>query len=682
MSTARLPKDFLWGYATASYQIEGAPHEDGRGDSIWDTFCKIPGKIADGTSGDVACDSYHRYKEDVALLKQLGAKAYRFSISWSRVIPLGGRKDPINEAGLQYYVNLVDELVANGIVPMITLFHWDLPQALYDRYGGFLNKEEYVQDYVNFARVMFGALGSKVKYWITYNEPWCSTILGYSIGQFAPGHTNDRTKSAVGNSAVEPWLAGHNILVSHGAAVKVYREEFKQKDGGQIGITLNGDWVEPWDPNDPEDIEACERKLEFSIAWYADPIYKGDYPASMRKQLGDRLPTFTESERKEIQGSNDFYGMNHYCANYIKHKSTPPEPEDFSGNLELLLQDKNGTWIGPETQSPWLRPNAPGFRKLIKWISDRYGKPIIYVTENGTSLKGENDMSKDEILQDDFRAGYFRDYITALAEAVTTDGVDCRGYMAWSLMDNFEWAEGYETRFGVTYVDYEGGQRRFPKKSAQVIAELFKTLLDQGFMWLPSSDLYASLTLSDLLPLTELTALTALTALRIHDMAFKEIPVLDLSEARSDASKPEFLAQLRDALLNVGFLYIKNTGISQELFDKVCREGIGFFDLPEEEKLRIEMKNQPSFLGYSRLGNEITAQKADWREQLDLSTPHALPKPTDPLYYNLLAPNQWPSTSYLPDFQPAFEKYMRQMSDVSLFFTSLIAEAIGLPSTA
>ncbi|KAI7152812.1 glycoside hydrolase family 1 protein, partial [Hortaea werneckii] len=148
MSTARLPKDFLWGYATASYQIEGAPHEDGRGDSIWDTFCKIPGKIADGTSGDVACDSYHRYKEDVALLKQLGAKAYRFSISWSRVIPLGGRKDPINEAGLQYYVNLVDELVANGIVPMITLFHWDLPQALYDRYGGFLNKEEYVQDYV------------------------------------------------------------------------------------------------------------------------------------------------------------------------------------------------------------------------------------------------------------------------------------------------------------------------------------------------------------------------------------------------------------------------------------------------------------------------------------------------------------------------------------------------------
>lgn len=150
---------------------------------------------------------------------------------------------------------------------MVTLFHWDLPQALYDRYGGFLNKNEYVQDYVNFARVMFKAMGSKVKHWITYNEPWCSTILGYSIGQFAPGHTSDRSKSAVGDSTTEPWLAGHNILISHGAAVKVYREEFKEQDGGTIGITLNGDWVEPWDPNDPQDVEACARKLEFSIAW-------------------------------------------------------------------------------------------------------------------------------------------------------------------------------------------------------------------------------------------------------------------------------------------------------------------------------------------------------------------------------------------------------------------------------
>jgi beta-glucosidase len=293
----------------SSYQIEGAAQEDGRGDSIWDTFCRIPGKIADGSSGDVACDSYHVYKDDVALLKSLGAKAYRFSISWSRVIPLGGRDDPVNEKGLQYYVDLVDELLANGIQPMITLFHWDLPQGIHDRYGGLLNKEEYVKDFVSFSKLMFKTMGSKVKFWITYNEPWCSSVLGYSIGQFAPGHTSDRSKSKVGDSSTEPWRVGHNILIAHGAAVKAYRDEFKEKDGGVIGITLNGDWVEPWDSEEPKDVEACERKLEFAISWFADPVYFGEYPASMRKQLGDRLPHFTEEEKALVKGSNDFYGM-------------------------------------------------------------------------------------------------------------------------------------------------------------------------------------------------------------------------------------------------------------------------------------------------------------------------------------------------------------------------------------
>ncbi|KAK3672801.1 hypothetical protein LTR78_007387 [Recurvomyces mirabilis] len=476
MTDVKLPKDFLWGYATASYQIEGAPHEDGRADSIWDVFCRKPGKIADGTNGDVACDSYHRYKEDVALLKQLGAKAYRFSISWSRVIPLGGRNDPVNKAGLQYYIDLVDELHANGIIPMATLFHWDLPAALHERYGGPLNQEEYIQDYVRYARVIFEAFGSKVKHWITYNEPWCISILGYSVGQFAPGHTSNRQKNEIGDSSIEPWRVVHSLLVSHGHVVKMYRDEFKAKDGGQIGITLNGDWVMPWDENEPLDVEACERKLEFSIAWFADPVYKGDYPASMRKQLGDRLPKFTAEESALVKGSNDFYGMNHYCANYIRHKKTEPTPEDFAGNLDLLLENKEGTPVGPETQSPWLQPCPQGFRKLMKWISDRYGRPTIIVTENGTSLKGENDMPVEQILQDDFRAQYFTDYINAMAQAVTIDNVDCRGYMAWSLMDNFEWAEGYETRFGVTYVDYQGGQKRHPKKSAKTVAELFNSM--------------------------------------------------------------------------------------------------------------------------------------------------------------------------------------------------------------
>jgi beta-glucosidase len=188
----------------------------------------------------VACDSYHQYKEDVKLLKAMGARAYRFSISWSRVIPLGGRKDPVNGEGLQYYIDLVDELLANGIVPMITLFHWDAPQKLEERYGGLLNTEEFVADYGHFARTMFRALGDKVKYWITFNEPWCSSILGYNEGIFAPGRTSDRSKSSVGDSSTEAWLVGHNLLIAHGTAVKIYREEFKPAQKGQIGITLNG----------------------------------------------------------------------------------------------------------------------------------------------------------------------------------------------------------------------------------------------------------------------------------------------------------------------------------------------------------------------------------------------------------------------------------------------------------
>lgn len=478
MTTAVLPKDFLWGFATAAYQIEGAPTADGRGPSIWDTFCAIPGKIADGSSGAVACDSYNRTAEDIDLLKQTGAKAYRFSISWSRIIPLGGRNDPINPAGIAFYKKFVNDLLAEGITPFVTLFHWDLPDALDKRYGGLLNKEEFVADFANYAKICFENL-PEVKHWITFNEPWCSSILGYSTGFFAPGHTSDRTKSPVGDSAREPWIVGHNFLIAHGTAVKLYREEFKPKNGGEIGITLNGDAVYPWDPEDPLDVAAAERKLEFSIAWFADPVYFGHYPASMVTQLGDRLPKFTPEESALVKGSNDFYGMNHYTANYIRHLTTPPLEDDFLGNLETLFISKSGDCIGPETQSFWLRPNPQGFRDLLGWLTKRYGKPKIYCTENGTSLKGENDLPREQILDDEFRAEYFRGYVGALAKAVEEDGVDVRAYLAWSLMDNFEWAEGYETRFGVTFVDYEGGQKRYLKKSAKVVGPLFEALIKE-----------------------------------------------------------------------------------------------------------------------------------------------------------------------------------------------------------
>ncbi|KAH8653374.1 beta-glucosidase-like protein [Xylariales sp. PMI_506] len=472
-----LPSDFLWGFATAAYQIEGSTEVDGRGPSIWDTFCKVEGKVANGSDGSVACDSYNRTAEDIALMKKLGAKCYRFSISWSRIIPLGGRNDPVNQKGIDHYVKFVDDLLEAGITPFITLFHWDLPDGLDKRYGGLLSRTEFPLDFENYARIMFKAI-PKCKNWITFNEPFCSCVLGYNSGYFAPGHTSDRTKSPVGDSSREPWITGHNILVAHGRAVKVYRDEFKPTDKGQIGITLNGDHAYPWDPEDPLDVEAADRKIEFAISWFADPIYFGKYPDSMRKQLGERLPEFTDEERGLVQGSNDFYGMNHYAADYIKHKTGPADENDTLGNLETSHYDKAGNCIGPETQSFWLRPNPQGFRLLINWLSKRYGYPPIYVTENGTSIKGENDLPAEKIVEDDFRVKYFKDYAEAMAEAVTSDGCNVKGYMAWSLLDNFEWAEGYETRFGCCYVNYDT-QERIPKKSAHAMKPLFDRIIRQ-----------------------------------------------------------------------------------------------------------------------------------------------------------------------------------------------------------
>jgi beta-glucosidase len=238
-----------------------------------------------------------------------------------------------------------------------------------------------------------------------------------------------------------------------------------------------GDWTEPWDPEDHLDVEACERKLEFAISWFGDPVYFGKYPDSMRKQLGDRLPEFTPEEAELVKGTNDFYGMNHYTANYIKHLNAPAAEDDHLGNLECHFYNKAGDCIGPETQSVWLRPHPEGFRKLLIWLNKRYNNPIFYVTENGTSVKDEHLKTGDDRFDDPLRCEYFRTYIEAMARARNENGVNVRGYLAWSLMDNFEWAEGYVTRFGVTYTDYENGQKRTPKKSAFVVRDTFKRLI-------------------------------------------------------------------------------------------------------------------------------------------------------------------------------------------------------------
>ncbi|KAL6298950.1 beta-glucosidase 1B [Sparassis latifolia] len=470
----KLPKEFLWGFATASFQVEGSLDVDGRGKSVWDEFSRQPGKTLDGRDGDVATDSYKLWKEDLDLLVSYGVTSYRFSIAWSRIIPLGGRNDPVNEQGIQFYSNLIDALLARGIVPFVTIYHWDLPQALHDRYGGWLNKEEIVKDYVNYSRICFERFGDRVKYWLTMNEPWCISVLAYGRGVFAPGRSSDRMRSPEGDSSTEPWIVGHSVILSHAYAAKLYREEFKPHQGGQIGITLNGDWSIPYDDS-PQNIEAAQHALDVAIgAWQSgDPIYLGHYPEYLRTMLGDRLPVFTADELAVVKGSSDFYGMNTYTTNLCKAGGD----DEFQGKVEYTFTRPDGTQLGTQAHCAWLQDYPEGFRDLLNYLWKRYRKPI-YVTENGFAVKDENNKPVEEALSDADRVQYFRGTTTALLAAVAEDGVDIRAYFGWSLLDNFEWADGYVTRFGVTYVDYET-QKRYPKASAKFICQWFKEYVEK-----------------------------------------------------------------------------------------------------------------------------------------------------------------------------------------------------------
>ncbi|KAF9045018.1 glycoside hydrolase family 1 protein [Panaeolus papilionaceus] len=463
----KFPKDFLWGFATAAFQIEGSENVDGRGKSIWDDFAKTPGKTLDGRDGSVATDSYRLWKEDVALLAEYGVKAYRFSLSWSRIIPLGGRNDPVNPKGIEHYSKFIDELLAHGITPFVTLYHWDLPQGLQDRYGGWLNKDEVAQDFANYARVCFEAFGDRVKHWLTINEPWCCAILGYGRGVFAPGRSSDRARSAEGDGSTEPWIVGHSIILAHARAVKVYREQFKATQKGEIGITLNGDWEMPYDDS-PENVAAAQHALDFAIGWYADPIYLGFYPPYMREVLGDRMPDFTPDEWAIVKGSSDFYGMNTYTTNLARAGGD----DEFQGNVDYTFTRPDGTQLGNQAHCAWLQDYPEGFRSLLNYIWKRYKLPI-FVTENGFAVKGENDLPVDQAVHDAERVHYFQGTTAALLNAMHEDGVVIKSYFPWSFLDNFEWADGYGTRFGVTYVDYET-QKRYPKDSAKFLIKWFK----------------------------------------------------------------------------------------------------------------------------------------------------------------------------------------------------------------
>ncbi|KAI0058821.1 beta-glucosidase 1A [Artomyces pyxidatus] len=457
-----LPESFQWGYATASYQIEGSPDADGKGPSIWDTHTHKPNITIDGLTGDTATESYKLWREDIALLKSYGVTAHRFSLSWSRIIPEGSRHSRVNQAGIDYYRNYIQELLKNGIRPYVTLYHWDLPDALDKSYEGWLNKEEIVQDFVYYAETCFAAFGDLVRDWITLNEPWCVANLGYGTGVNAPGRSSDRKRCPTGDSKKEPWIVIHNQILAHAYAVEAYNKTFREAQGGQIGVSLDSFWFIPYD-DEPENVAAAQRAMDFRLGLLADPIYKGAYPSSMKKILGDRLPDFTPEEVEVLRASSsDFFGLNTYTTMFVKDGGV----SDVLGVVTNTFTGKDGGVIGRESHVGWMRDSfasLPTTLRLTAW-TQRYQKPI-FVTENGFPAKGENDKPFEEAIKDADRVAYFRGYVNAMLDASVEDGVDVRGYFAWTLLDNFEWADGYTTRFGCTYVDFKT-QKRTPKDSA------------------------------------------------------------------------------------------------------------------------------------------------------------------------------------------------------------------------
>ncbi|MFV2120514.1 GH1 family beta-glucosidase [Streptomyces sp. Act-28] len=439
------PRGFVLGAATAAYQIEGAVHEGGRGASIWDTFVRLPGRVDGGDTGDVACDHYHRHAEDIALLEELGVDSYRFSVSWPRVQPTG--TGPAHPAGLDFYSRLVDRLLEAGVEPAVTLYHWDLPQALEDR-GGWRNRDTALR-FAEYASAVADALADRVPRWITLNEPWCSAFLGYANGHHAPG-------ARVGTPAL---AAAHHLLVAHGHAMGALRAAGVR----EAGITLNLDHVTPATPG-PEDAAAALRaETQRNLLW-TEPLLAGRYPRSEEDTWGE-LITRQEFRRPDdlalISAPMDFLGINYYTPSVVRdapHRE--PDP------LLRTADDNRFAGVGmPQarhTTMGW--PVAPHtLYELLVSLRDRYGDalPPIHITENGSAEHDE--PAPDGTVHDTDRISYLDGHLRAVAAALA-DGVDVRGYYVWSLLDNFEWAHGYSKRFGIVHVDY-ATQRRTPKDS-------------------------------------------------------------------------------------------------------------------------------------------------------------------------------------------------------------------------
>ncbi|POX57300.1 beta-glucosidase [Streptomyces sp. Ru71] len=437
---AAFPRDFVWGTATSAYQVEGAVAEDGRSPSIWDTFSHTPGKIDNDDHGDIACDHYHRWPEDIALMRELGTNAYRLSIAWPRVVPDGD--GPVNTKGLDFYDRLVDGLLAAGITPNVTVYHWDLPQALQDR-GGWTERAT-AEHLARYASVVAERLGDRVTQWSTLNEPLCSAWIGHLEGRMAPGLT-DLTAAV---------RASYHLLLGHGLATQALRAAFP---GARIGLVTNHSPVVAASTR-PEDVAAATRMDGHINRWWLDPVHGRGFPADMRELYGVDLPE-RAGDAETIAAPLDWHGLNYYFPATVADDPDGPVPYA----REVRLPDV------PRTGMDW-QIDADGLESLLMRLTDDYGIRRLYVTENGSAFA--DTVGPDGTVDDPGRVRYLEQHVAACARALRK-GAPLAGYYAWSLLDNFEWAYGYDKRFGLVHVDY-ATQKRTVKASGRRYAELIR----------------------------------------------------------------------------------------------------------------------------------------------------------------------------------------------------------------
>jgi beta-glucosidase len=427
--THTFPPGFVWGAAASAYQTEGAVHADGRGESIWDRFAARPGAVHGGDDGMVACDFYSRYALDVALMRQLGIDAFRFSVAWPRILPEGHGR--LNAAGLDFYDRLVDALLGSGIEPYVNLYHWDLPQTLEDEGGWPLRDTAY--SFAEYAHVVAAHLGDRVRTWITHNEPYCASWLGYGLGVHAPGRRNVR----------EALAASHHLLLSHGLAADAIRAA---APAASVGIVLDS-WPAHAATGDPADAEAAWAADGVRNRWFFDAVLRGQYPEDVLERFGDEIPRIEDGDMKTIARPLDFLGVNNYSRTLVRAGGGP------EGQIVRAPE-------APLTASGW-EIYPPGIREVLSRVHRDYDPPPLYVTENGAAF--DDVRTHDGRIHDSDRIAYLDAYLGQVAAAIE-DGVDVRGYFVWSLLDNFEWAEGYSKRFGLVYVDFPTLER-IPKDS-------------------------------------------------------------------------------------------------------------------------------------------------------------------------------------------------------------------------